>query len=258
MEEKRKVLIFHIYRKDGSALFLHPFDNLNKFLEITKNSEIVGKYGTEPRVESLTLFRNDLYRLIEDAVKSWISEVKFIPRFIISTVVFLLAYFVSSFLIRDPLPILDEVLIALAAGIISYFLLNKKDQSSAQALKKRVELRTTVDRIVFNDDSFVKEVEEYLQRNESESKEKVLESMLLTSEKSFTIEDKNDAKQLLKYIGKKFNKKDIRKQEKLVLKLKNGIKSEKEVEKLSKWVEAQKVDISLFATYTRIKKAVRI
>ena len=70
MSSKPRITIFHLYRSDGTALFLHPFTNMNKVMEVLEGYELVGKYGQEPRVESLTLFRNDLYRMVEGAVKT--------------------------------------------------------------------------------------------------------------------------------------------------------------------------------------------
>jgi len=254
MDKNQKVVLFHLYREDGSALFLHPFDSLDKFLEIVSKTEIMGKYGDEPRVESLTIFRNDLYRMIEDAVNSWITEKRFIPRFLISSAIFLVAYLGMSLIVRDPLPMIDEILIAVAAALGSYFLLSRRDRNSSEALKRRVALRTKVDRIVFSEDSFVKEVEEFLHHNEATEKEKLLESMMIPGEKSFRPEDIDDAKQLIRYLERRFSGKDFRKQERLIKKLSGVNHSSAELESLSKWVETKKVDLSLFATYTRIKK----
>ena len=80
-----KITIFHICRKDGSSIFLYPFNKKQNLIEILDNNEITGVYGKEPRVESLTMLRNELYRLIEQAVRDWSAEKKFIPRFLIST-----------------------------------------------------------------------------------------------------------------------------------------------------------------------------
>ena len=259
MEHKEKTTIFHLYRQDGTALFLHPFDSLDKLMNTLKRSEIVGKYGTEPRVESLTLFRNDLYRLIEDAVKSWVSEKRFIPRFMISAVIFLLAYLFLSFVIPDPIPLLDEILIGAAAAFGGYFLLSRRDQRSNLALKKRVELRTAVDRIVFSHDRFVKELEDALQHHESASREALLEEMIGSGiEKRFVIEDEGDAKQLITYLEKRFSTREYRKQEKLLSRARDRRPpAERNVQFLSRWSESKKIDLSLFAIYRRMKKSYR-
>lgn len=255
MESKEKITIFHIYRKDGSALFLHPFDSPDKLASLLRKSQISGKYGREPRVESLTLFRNDLYRMIEDAVKSYVMEVRFIPRFIMSAGVFLLTYLFLAFAIRDPLPLLDEILIGVGLAIVAYFLLGRRDQRSNLALRSRVELRTAVDRIVFTEDPFVKEVEEALQRNESEGRERVIRQMLSNPNSRFNAGDEDDLRQMLSYLEKRFSSKEYRKQEKLISRIKDISRSESDVEVLSKWSESKKIDLSLFDIYRRVKKS---
>jgi hypothetical protein len=255
MDTKDKVTIFHIYRKDGAALFLHPFDSPDKLASLLRKSRINGKYGLEPRVESLTLFRNDLYRMIEGAVKSWVMEVRFIPRFIMSAGVFLLAYVFLAFVIRDPLPLVDEILIGVGLAIVAYFLLGRRDQRSNLALRSRVELRTAVDRIVFKEDPFVKEVEAALQRNESEGREKVIRQMLDNPGGRFHFADEDDVRQMLSYLEKRFSTKDYKKQEKLISRAKDTTSGDVEV--LSKWSESKKIDLSLFDVYRRVKKSYR-
>jgi len=255
MEPKDKITIFHIYRKDGAALFLHPFDSPAKLASLLKKGRITGKYGREPRVESLTLFRNDLYRMIEDAVKSWVMEVRFIPRFIMSAGVFLLSYLFLSFAIRDPIPLVDEILIGSGLAIVAYFLLGRRDQRSNLALRSRVELRTAVDRIVFTEDPFVKEVEEALQRNESEGRERVIRQMLANPDNRFTAGGEDDVKQMLSYLEKRFSTKDYKKQEKFISRAKDVARGESDVEVLSKWSESKKIDLSLFEIYRRVKKS---
>jgi hypothetical protein len=255
MDAKEQITIFHIYRKDGTTLFLHPFDSLSKLVSVLRKSELRGKYGGEPRVESLTLFRNDLYRMIEGAVKKWVMEVRFIPRFVMSAAVFLITYLFLSFVIRDPIPVIDEVLIGGGLALVAYFLLGRRDQRSNLALKSRVELRTAVDRIVFEENSFVKEVEEALQRNESDGRDKVLRQMLDNPSGQFNVADKDDVRQMLSYLEKRFGAKEYKKQEKLISRAKNVSRNESVVEVLSKWSESKKIDLSLFDIYRRVKRS---
>ena len=257
MDTKEKITIFHIYRKDGSALFLHPFDSPDKLVSVLRKCGIRGRYGREPRVESLTLFRNDLYRMIEGAVKSWVMEVRFIPRFIMSAAVFLFAYLFFALVIPDPIPIVDEILIGAGLAIVTYFLLGRRDQRSNLALRSRVELRTAVDRIVFEQDPFVKEVEEALQQSESESREKVIRQMFDDPSGRFNVADEDDVRQMLSYLEKRFGTKDYRKHEKLISRAKAISSKESDVEVLSKWSESKKIDLSLFDVYRRVKKSYR-
>ena len=248
MQAKKKMTIFHIHRKDGSSLFLHPFLETNMLLKIDTNYDIVGLYGNEPRVESLTMFRNDLYRLIENAVKSWISDIKFIPRFIISALAFLLIYLLTSFVIRDPLPLIDELALSLGGSIALYIILTKKDQNSEKASKKRLALRMAMDKIVFEEDEFIKEVEEILHYNESVDKIALINSMVSSDEMSFVNSNPDDIRQLVTYLDKYFSGKIYRK--------KTENLSDQEKDRLSKWVMDNKIDLSLFAVYKKLKKRI--
>ena len=248
MQKEQNLTIFHIYRKDGSSVFLHPFSEPGFILKLDENYKIVGKYGHEPRVESLTMFRNDLYRLIESAVKSWISDIRFIPRFILSAVVFLLIYLTAAVVVRDPIPVIDELALALGGSIALFFLLAKKDQNSEKSSKKRLDLRLIMDRIVFEEDEFVKEVEELLHYNESIDTSGLIDSIFISDEASFGTSNPEDMKQLISYLDTRFSGKVYR----------NKIESMDKLEKnkLSRWAENNKIDLSLFVMYKKLKKRI--
>lgn len=132
-------------------------------LELSNASEFAGRYGEEPRVESVTLLRNDLYRRIEEDVRDWINETRFVPRFLIAAGAFLVVYLFLSLVIRDPLPIVDEVVAALGAGGGTFVLVGRRFENSRVAYQRRVALRSKVDSVVFSEDAFVREVENLLQ-----------------------------------------------------------------------------------------------
>lgn len=255
METHKKLSIYHLYRQDGSSLFLHPFQQSDRFIDQIENSVIEGKYGKEPRAESLTLFRNELYRTIEEQVKSWVAEIRFLPKFLISAGLFLLSYLFLSLVIRDPLPMLDEIAISLALSFGCYFFLGRRDQKSDLALKKRVDLRTRVDRIVFKESRFVREIEKALQKNESLTTPEVIEYMLSPPERTLTQEEKEDALQIARYLKNRFNSRELKKREKLITRMKREKEPEKRIKIQSMLADSKKIDLSLFALYTRIKKS---
>ncbi|RKX80036.1 MAG: hypothetical protein DRP87_00945 [Spirochaetes bacterium] len=254
MDEENKITIFHLYRKNGSSLFLHPFNSSEKLIEILEKYNVEGKYGREPRVESLTLFRNELYRMIEESVKRWVAEIRFIPKFLISSATFLISYLLLSLTVRDPMPMLDEIAISLGAAVFIYIYIGKRDKRSNISVKKRMELRNKVDSIVFFDSNFVKKVEELLHLNESESREKVLEYMLSPPDASISKEEEKDALQLLGYLKKQFNKREFRRQEKIFSRLYKKKVGNNNTKLFTLWPDPKKIDLSLFALYTRMKK----
>ncbi|MDC7125121.1 MAG: hypothetical protein PQJ46_06120 [Spirochaetales bacterium] len=252
----KKITIFHITRKDGTPLFLYPFNKKSNLIELFEKSSIVGLYGDEPRVESLTLLRNELYRLVEDSVKEWIAEKKFIPRFLISSAVFLIVYFLMSFIIRDPLPMVDELVGGIVSAVICYFFLMKRDRDSKKSTEMKIKLRKKVDEIVFNEDVFTKDVEQYFQYCEtSEDIEELFQNIL--KDKSgcmFDYSDKEKVSELLESISLMFNEGDIKKYEKLLYKINSSESSTSGKNRLIKWLSSRKVDPALFALYAKITK----
>ena len=252
----KKKVIFHFFRKNGTSIFLHPFQNIQQFRNTLDKNEIVGFYGKEPRIESLTQFRNDLYFKTEQAVKLWISEKRFIPKFLISSVVFLISYLFMSFVIRDPIPMLDEILIATGISIFIYIVLSKKDLRSHLSSKERIRLRAKIDSILFEENVFVKNIEDELNKNENENMEKMIESITKNSNFSSSQYDNNLAIQLNEYLKEKFTTKDLKIYEKQFEKLKSTNFEDKDIESISKWIKAKKVDIWLFAIYRKIKSKI--
>lgn len=156
------IYVFHIRKPDGSGIYLHPFEEFDRIISKGGSFQIEGRYGEEPVIESLTAFRNTLYRIIEDAVNSWITESRFIPRFLGSAGIFLFVYFFLSFVIRDPLPMLDEIVSGIAAAVIFYILMGRKYKNTGTASRLRSHYRGIIDRIIFRESAFALAVESSL------------------------------------------------------------------------------------------------
>jgi len=255
MADNKKIVIYHLYRHDDTSLFLHPFADSDKSLDDFENAEIIGKYGKEPRVEAFTMFRNELYRVIEDRVNSWVSEVRFLPKFLISAGVFLFSYLFFALVVRDPLPLIDELAIGLGISVIVFFLLGRRDRRSDFSLKKRVALRSVVDKIVFREDPFIKEVESALQSIETVDQNHMVEKMFNPLKIPLTEEEKEDAERLTKYLKKRFKSRELKRKEKMVSRLSKSKEGGKSSKILSLLMENKKTDLPLFAVYTRIKKS---
>ena len=148
--------IYHLSCSNGTPIFIHPFLNARNILAIQNNTTITGMYGEEPRVEAITMLRNDLYRCIDNAVRDWINERRLIPRFLIAAAVFFLTYIVLAFAVRDPLPVLDELILGIVTAVVTYVLIGRKFENSNRAVKQRIMLREKIDSIVFTEHPYVK------------------------------------------------------------------------------------------------------
>ncbi len=166
MQSTDTITLFHLARRDGTPIFLHPFVRRGSTDLVRQETALSGSYGREPRVESLTLLRNELYRRIENDVRDWINEQRFIPRFLIAAGAFMLTFLFMAIVIRDPIPVIDETLISLGVGIVVFILVGRRFEQSKVAGQKRVMIRSRVDSVVFSEDSYVVAVEELLHRLE--------------------------------------------------------------------------------------------
>ena len=255
MNEKETVYIYHIVRKDGKSQILHPFASPEKLLHSIEHNEIEGRYGKDPKVEMLTIFRNELYRMIENGVRNWLSDKRFIPKFLISTGIFLLAFFFFSFVIRDPFPMIDEIAISLAAAVITYFLLGRKDIGSNVATKKRMTLRAAVDKIRFFESDFVKKVESVLFLNESGSISEVLTQITKPSHQILGGKDKKEASQFLKLLENRYNFNRFKKEEKLLSRYVRASGAKGSL-LINKWIQSKNLDFPLYAVYKSFKQTV--
>jgi hypothetical protein len=255
-EQKDTIFIYHLFRKEGDSLIIHPFESPEKLVSSLETSKIYGKYGKEPNVEALTLLKNEMYMMSENWVRTWISDLKFIPRFLLSALVFLAAYFFCAFVIRDPVPILDEILIGSGCALAAYVFLGRKDAKSNVAAKKRLALKTAIDRIVFKESNFVKSLEEYLHKNESAAIKDLIKKILNpTIEQSFNDENREEAKQFIKTCEMSFEIKNVKKKEKMLLKYLNKTKNISS-NSVKKWEKIVKIDFPLYAVYKQCKHTV--
>jgi hypothetical protein len=256
-EQKNPIYIFHLFRKEGDSIILHPFTTPEKLTSALETHEVKARYGSEPRVETLTLLKNDLYRMVEMGVKKWVSDVRFIPKFIISAVIFVVVYFFLSIVIPDPIPVIDEVGIGLAIALVTYFLLGRRDIKSNLAGKRRLTLRTAVDRIVFLESPFVKSIEKNLHENESGTIEEIAQKILEPSaETELSQQQREEAKHFVRVCEIMFKLHSAKKDEKILRKYLEGSKKNQNLQEIRKWADSKKIDFPLYAVYKRCKQTV--
>ncbi len=254
MSDKAPLHIFHLAREDGTSVFLHPFFDRQHVMERMEAHPLEGLYGREPRVEAITGFRNELYRLIEEEVRNWIGESRFIPRFLIAAGVFLAAFVVLSLAVRDPLPVVDEIALSLGAAFAAFLLRRRRDMQSDAALSKRMKLRSKVDGIVFSESELVKRLESVLHDEERGTVESSVAGLSREVDPVISAGGEGEAEEVLSYLRARFAGRDYRKREKRLLAAERGGVKERDLENLQRWAANRKVDFPLFALYVRLKR----
>lgn len=156
----------HLRRKSGVPLILYEFDQKSVKLKDLEGRGWQGWYGSEPRSETVGLIRQTLYDIAEKTLLKWDSEKKFLTRFLWSTAVFMLVYFITTYAIRDPLPVIDELIQAAIGAVVTYYLMRKSGAKAEEVAKIRIALRENIDRTRLDYDSFAEAWENELQRLE--------------------------------------------------------------------------------------------
>ncbi len=250
-----RAYIFHLYRKEGESIVLHPFDTGERLLSQIETGAVAGRYGEEPRVEALTALRAELYRLADQGVQQWISNLRFVPRFLAAAGVFLLAYFFFSFVVRDPLPVLDEVALGVGAAVIVYSLIRRADAGSERARAKRAEVRAAVDRITFVESAFVRSVEQALVESEAGSLVGWVERMAGSAGwAAIGAENAEEARSFVATVESRYRLRGGRREERSLRRLLSRRDASRE--RLDRWARARKIDVPLYAVYHRIKRSV--
>ncbi len=159
--------IIHLQRLQGEPLFLFPPGG-GRFLVTDQAGEAPwsGLYGTEPKMESLTLCREHLFQLVDEGVHGWISEERFIPRFLAAAGAFTAVFFFMAYVLRDPIPFVDELVGSLVAGGAVYGLWGRRQYHSVLAQQKRLRARNRVNRVEFHHHPGLEAVERYLHQLE--------------------------------------------------------------------------------------------
>ncbi|OQY33871.1 MAG: hypothetical protein B6241_06565 [Spirochaetaceae bacterium 4572_59] len=172
--------------KDRNIYFLHWNTNKcfisdlpekSELIEYFENGAIKGQYGSSPDTEDLQSFQSEWKVKIDLAVRSWFNDSKFLLHFILATAIFLLSFYFLSYVIRDPLPLVDEIVLSLVLSILAWFRLSNQEVHSEKALVKKQELTQSLNSISFENGAFLKQVELYLEKVSSMERNEVLEMM---------------------------------------------------------------------------------
>ncbi len=90
-------------------------------------------------------FTSGLKRRISKMVDHYVQEKRYTVRLLLSALVFLAVYFIGTLAVRDPFPILDELLIAAAASAVFWRYMKKRDTRQMMAVDYKERLLKAVD-----------------------------------------------------------------------------------------------------------------
>lgn len=135
------ITTYILTRHQNKSLVLCPYLDTER-LDVWKGDEdvVLKSSGmlTKNQQDEATV---QLYSAIDFSVDRWVQNKQYIPRLLVSAVVFTIAYFILSLAIRDPIPMVDEILISTALTIFTWRSLARRDTRSSIAQRRRYELK---------------------------------------------------------------------------------------------------------------------
>ena len=159
--------IFLIQRKSGEILVLHPFRAGDDLFTNPENLVLEGRYATEPASGKVDALRSVLHLELEKGARSDAADRGFYPRLFVSAAVFIVLYLFLSIVIRDPVPLVDELLVGGLGAFACWSILERRALSSPDFTRRVAELRKILDSVLFQSSRVVRSLEESLQDAET-------------------------------------------------------------------------------------------
>jgi hypothetical protein len=217
------------------------------FLSALESGAVEGRYGTEPDPAEIERLKSALYSLSDEASDMREVDRRFPLRFLFAGAVFLAGFFFFSYVIRDALPIVDEIVLSLVAAGAFWIWQRRRIKRGEKARRGRSESRSLVDRVSFRQSAFVSEAELYLETLEDRSARDVM-TILVEGRAPFTHSAAEGESRLLREdVGASIGRKALRKGKILLSKLKK--KPPEDVHAAAAQLTGLVGDLPLFALY---------
>lgn len=135
------ITCYYLQRQKRDSLCLSPYLDVDKLNSWEEDEDVEIKASG-----MLTKSQRDdvsyaLYSAIDFCVDRWIQNKQYVPRLLLSALVFTASYFLLSLAIRDPLPMVDELLISGGLAVFCWVTLAKRDTRSSVAQRRRNALK---------------------------------------------------------------------------------------------------------------------
>ncbi|QEN07489.1 hypothetical protein EXM22_05610 [Oceanispirochaeta crateris] len=154
--------IFYIKWKENSLVLNEC--NAQNLIENLSEENIELAYGESVTDQDLDLIKTELKIDIENAVNRWINDSRFFVHLLMSTGVFLVSYYFLSYVVRDPIPLVDEIVLSLLMAGLSWYRLKNQQYKTDKVIHKKIEMEQYLSDIPYVKNDFIVQVELYLEK----------------------------------------------------------------------------------------------
>lgn len=146
----------HIFLIGGDTpIFLHPFFPGSEVFSDTAGLDLVGRYGNGDEPAALQSMRSSLYSAVEKGARGHVLGLGFYSRLGLCALTFVFVYLFFSIVVRDPLPLVDEVLIAGCATAAVWFAMERRNLTHPRHSEALASMRGILDAVYFSESRVV-------------------------------------------------------------------------------------------------------
>ncbi|NCC66326.1 MAG: hypothetical protein EOM15_16950 [Spirochaetia bacterium] len=135
------ITCYYLQRQKRESLCLSPYLDVENANRLEEDEQVMLKASGMLTKNQRDEVSYSLYSAIDFSVDRWIQNKQYVPRLLISALVFTVSYFILSLAIRDPLPMVDELLISGGLAVFTWISLAKRDTRSSVAQRRRTALK---------------------------------------------------------------------------------------------------------------------
>ncbi|MBG0767065.1 hypothetical protein [Sphaerochaeta halotolerans] len=195
------ITCYLIQRQNKENLTLSPYLDINRVGHWSEDEQVVLKSSGMLTKNQRDEASYALYAAIDFSVDRWIQNKQYIPRLLISAAVFTASYFFLSLVIRDPVPMVDELLISGGLVLLAWNYLAKRDTRSSIAQRRRYELKLRCGECEQEIDEQLFAVEAFLDEASSEDSLELCNSLALVSSEPLKPISYEGSNETLKELG---------------------------------------------------------
>ena len=142
-------------------LMLHPFESGSELFEASGPVVLSGRYGTGETPKDTATIRVELYRAMEHGSRRHFLDKTYYPRLFLTAGSFIVTYLFFSLVIRDPIPLIDELILGGLAAAAVFFASERRALSSPKHIESLLALRRSIDASMFIESRVIDLVESW-------------------------------------------------------------------------------------------------
>ncbi|MDC7232115.1 MAG: hypothetical protein PQJ58_02695 [Spirochaetales bacterium] len=153
--------IYYLKWKDQSALF-SDLDH-QSLISALDEEDLRICYGSSLTEEDKNSINIEMKTAVETAVNRWINDSRFLIHLLMAAGVFLVSYYFLSYVIRDPLPVIDEIILSILLGALAWYRLKNQEHQSERAINRKLELGQFLSAMPMEQTELLEQIELHLE-----------------------------------------------------------------------------------------------